>query len=129
MTTRYVNAEGAIVRRPDAVRDDQGRWVLLAYADDALLAEHGYYVLTTEPVPDGYIATDWTITVGKDSATRTPTLAPAPEPPPPPRDLAADLDALTAAVVAKTVVTREDLEVAKLSLTDAETVEATKEKS
>jgi hypothetical protein len=116
--TTYVNAEGAIVRRPDAVRDDQGRWVLLAYADDATMVEHGYYVLTTEPVPDGYIATDWTITVGKDSATRTPTLAPAPEPPPPPRDLAAEIDALTAAVIAKTTITETDLAAAKLSLAD-----------
>jgi hypothetical protein len=121
--TTYVTAEGAIVRRPDAVRDDQGRWVLLAYADDATMAEHGYYVLTTEDVPEGMVATDWTITVGKDSATRTPTLAPAPEPPPPPRDLAADLDALTAAVVAKTVVTREDLESARLAADDTLTVE------
>jgi len=121
--TTYVTTEGAIVRRPDAIRDDQGRWVLLAYADDALLAKHGYYPLTTEPVPDGYIATDWTVTVGKDSATRTPTLAPAPEPPPPPRDLAADLDALTAAVVAKTVVTREDLTAARLAVDETLTVE------
>jgi hypothetical protein len=121
--TTYVNAEGAVVRRPDAVRDDQGRWVLLSYATDELLAEHGYYVLTTEDVPDGYIATDWTITVGKDSATRTPTLAPAPEPPPPPRDLAADLDALVAAVVAKTVVTREDLAAARLATDETLAVE------
>ena len=121
--TTYVNAEGAIVRRPDAVRDDQGRWVLLAYADDTLLAEHGYYVLTTEDVPDGYVATDWTITVAKGQATRTPTLAPAPEPPPPPRDLAADLDALVAAVVAKTVVTREDLTAARLAADETLAVE------
>jgi hypothetical protein len=119
--TTYVNAEGQIVRPPKAAVID-GQWHDLRDADDTLMVEAGYYVLTTEDVPDGYIATDWTITVQKGQATRTPTLAPAPEPGPPPRDLAADLDALTAAVVAKTTITETDLAMARLNLADAETL-------
>jgi hypothetical protein len=121
LMTTYTNAEGQIARPPKAAVID-GRWVDLRDADTATMVRAGFYPLTTEPVPDGYVATDWTITVAKGQATRTPTLAPAPEPGPPPRDLAVEVAALTAVIYAKTTITETDLAMARLNLADAETL-------